>query len=161
MGLRRPSLEELKMLRMLASLQFRGLGELLIPDDIYIEVAKTGKVRKIMLSNKKIYMSLRAPDHRYVLHLEAGRVLWRATYLPMFRVIVDDAYKEFIVRGGNVFTKHVVFADPYIRPFDEVIVVDKNDKLLAVGRALHPGWLMNSLNRGEAVKVRETIGEEK
>jgi len=53
---------------------------------------------------------------------------------------------------GTVFAIGVLNADPGIRPFDEVIVV--NDRVIAVGRALMSGWEMQASKRGGAVVVR-------
>ncbi|MGZ7208232.1 MAG: PUA domain-containing protein [Halobacteriota archaeon] len=47
-------------------------------------------------------------------------------------------------------------ADPVIRPFDEVVVL--NDSTIAVGRALMSGWEMQESTRGAAVAVRHVEG---
>ena len=60
---------------------------------------------------------------------------------------IDD-----FVPKGTVFAIGVLNADPEIRPFDEVIVV--NDQIIAVGRALMSGWEMQASKRGGAVAVR-------
>ncbi|MDD1721106.1 MAG: archaeosine synthase subunit alpha [Euryarchaeota archaeon] len=62
-------------------------------------------------------------------------------------VWIDD-----FVPKGTVFAIGVQRADPVIRPFDEVIVL--NDNTIAVGRALMSGWEMQRSNRGAAVAVR-------
>ena len=43
---------------------------------------------------------------------------------------------EFIADGGDVFAAHVAKVDEEIRARDEVIVVDEDNHVLAVGRAL-------------------------
>ena len=50
--------------------------------------------------------------------------------------------------------KHVVKADRDIRPKDEVIVVDEEGGVLAVGHAILSGDEMTVFRRGVAVKVR-------
>jgi uncharacterized protein with predicted RNA binding PUA domain len=69
-------------------------------------------------------------------------------------VTVQDDVSEFIADGGDVFAAHVVRAHGDIRAKDEVIVIDKNRRVLAVGRAVLSGEEMTSFKRGVAVKVR-------
>ena len=61
--------------------------------------------------------------------------------------------------GINVFAKHVKDADPEIRPGSEVIIVDEEDNLLAVGKAILNGKEMIAFKSGIAVKVRRGVGE--
>lgn len=49
---------------------------------------------------------------------------------------------------------HIVKADDEIRAKDEVIVLDNNRRVLAVGRAVLSGAEMRAFKRGVAVKVR-------
>jgi len=49
----------------------------------------------------------------------------------------------------------VLLADARIRPGDEVLVVNENDELLAVGKARAPGSLMARLKGQDVVRVRE------
>ncbi|MFQ6013601.1 MAG: PUA domain-containing protein [Thermoplasmata archaeon] len=49
----------------------------------------------------------------------------------------------------------MVEADPELRPWEEVLVVDQKDALLAVGRALMNREEMRAFSVGQAVKVRE------
>lgn len=66
-------------------------------------------------------------------------------------VWIDD-----FVPKGTVFAIGVHRADPAIRPFDEVVVL--NDDVIAVGRALMSGWEMQASKRGAAVAVRHVEG---
>ena len=67
--------------------------------------------------------------------------------------------KKYIRKGRNVFAKHVKDADPEIRPGSEVIIVDEEDNLLAVGKAILNGKEMIAFKSGIAVKVRRGVGE--
>jgi len=75
-------------------------------------------------------------------------------------VTVRDDVSKFVAEGGDVFAKHVVKADCGIRPKDEVIVVDEEGEVLAVGRAVLSGEEMIAFTRGVAVKVRRGCVEE-
>ncbi len=159
---RKPTKEELRELRWIANIQFRGFGEELIPDDIELVVSpSTYKIRYLLLNNR-IYLSIRASDYRFLLHILSGRKLNSILPHPMLRVYVDTKYSDFIRKGGNVFAKHVVIADPEIRPGDEVLIIDsKSLELIGVGKAVKPGWAIPFHSWGEAVKTREGIGESK
>jgi 7-cyano-7-deazaguanine tRNA-ribosyltransferase len=76
---------------------------------------------------------------------------------PALRVFVETETAEFNRAGKNVFAKFVVDADPDLRPMDEVLVVDREDRLAAVGQALLNPEEMVDFDRGLAVKVREGL----
>ncbi|ADI32640.1 PUA domain-containing protein [Staphylothermus hellenicus] len=158
---RRPSVEELEELRTIADLEFRGVGRQLIPDDIVLVISPSTMKIRYLLFNNEIYLSLRAGDYRFILHVPAGRVLNKILPHPHLRIYVNSRYSGFIASGGNVFCKHVVMADPNIKPGDEVLVVDSDSyKLLGVGRAIKPGWEITYYRWGEAVRIREGVLEE-
>ncbi len=74
---------------------------------------------------------------------------------PALRVVIQDDVGTFISEGRNVFAKHVVDIDPSLLPEDEVIIVDTQDHLLAVGRLLLPPIEVKKFNWGVAVKTRK------
>lgn len=51
------------------------------------------------------------------------------------RVVVSDYAVPFVARGGRVFSKLVLRADPDVNPGDEVLVLDRNDRVITVARA--------------------------
>lgn len=155
---RRPTLNELKQLREIANLQFRGVGDAIIPDNISVLVSPTTLKIRALTIDDEIYMTLRAGDHRFVLHKAAAVKLNKVLQHPCLRVYVNENYCEFVIKGGNVFSKHVVLSDPTIRPGDEVLVHSYPTlELIATGRAIKPGWAMNLYSWGEAVRVKERI----
>jgi predicted RNA-binding protein (TIGR00451 family) len=70
---------------------------------------------------------------------------------------MNEESSEFIRKGGTAFCKHVIDADPEIRAYDEVILVDEKDKLLATGKAMLSCEEMKIFDHGVAVKVRYGI----
>ena len=74
-------------------------------------------------------------------------------FVPMVK---EDAV-PFIKEGKSAFAKFVVDCDPNLRPFDECLIVDEKDNLLAVGRTLLNRDEMLSFEYGMAVKTREAI----
>ncbi len=159
MIIRRPTSNELIELRSIAELQFKVPGDILIPEDVYVAVSpNTNKIRLVLRSGVK-YLGLRARDYRFNLYIPAGIVLNNSVPHPHMRVYVKKEYVPFIAKGKTLFCKHVLMADPEIRPEDEVLVVDSAGSLLAVGRALIAGHEVVYYKRGEAVKIREGVSE--
>jgi len=67
----------------------------------------------------------------------------------------------FVAQGRSVFAKHVVNADGEIRPREEVVVIDDEDKVVAVGKAILTGEEMKAFERGVAVRVRRGVAKER
>ena len=105
----------------------------------------------------KHILSLRAEDGFYTLKAEGGRILHAGLLRPALRVIVETDTAEFNRQGKNVMAKFVVECDAGLRPFDECLVVDERDALVAVGRALMNREEMLAFDRGVAVQVREGV----
>ncbi len=160
MIIRPPTCEEYRELVAIADLQFHGFGGEIIPKEILVVVSPSTQKIRYLIYNGKHFLALRAGDHRFILHIEGGRRINKVLPHPYLRVYVNSNYSQFIAKGGNVFCKHVVMADPDIRPGDEVLVVDIDTlELVGVGRAIKPGWEITYYSWGEAVRVREGVSE--
>lgn len=121
---------------------------------------KTGKVRNIRVvedGERKHLLSLRAEDGQFSIKIEGARRLHSSIVFPWLRVVVDNETGEYNAKGLNVFNKFIKDADRSIRPGDDVLVVNEDDDLLAVGKA-QAGWqfLIDSRS-GIGVKVREGV----
>ena len=110
-----------------------------------------------MIVDGRHVLSMRAHDGLFTLRAEGGKVLHRAFPKPALRVIVEADTAEFNRQGKNVFARFVAEADPGLRPGDEVLVVDPEDRLAAVGQALLNPEEMIAFERGLAVHVREGL----
>lgn len=145
-------------IRGIANYQFgRGAGEALFTDDVEVKLSRTtGKIRFIFLG-KTLLATLRARGGLLALTLKGSRRLLEAFPSPRFRVVVKDDVASFIASGRNLFAKHVVEADLEIRPYEEVVVTNSRDEVLAVGKALLSGEEMLVFKRGVAVKVRKGL----
>ncbi len=135
-----------------ADAMFRGKIEI-------VKSRKTGKIRNVISDGEHI-LSLRAGDGLYTLRPEGAQRILEKIPSPRMRVIVNDDSVPFVSEGRNAFAQFVLDADDEIRPMEEVIVVDRNDRLLATGRALLIKSEMKSLKKGIAVKVRTGSGDE-
>ena len=141
-----------------SEMQFgKGIAKILLKGDINLVKSKrTGKIRNIYCNGKHI-LSMRASDGLFTLKLGGARKIISKIKLPKLRVIVKKDAVSFIKEGKSVFSKFVKDCDIDLRPFDECIVVDEKDNLLAVGRCILNKNEMLSFNYGMAVKIREHI----
>jgi 7-cyano-7-deazaguanine tRNA-ribosyltransferase len=136
-----------------------GAGAALTTGDLRLEHSPaTGKLRTVHLDGEHI-LSLRAHDGFFTLKLAGARLLHAALPSPANRVVVADDSVPFNRAGKSVFAQFVRSCDEALRPFDEVLVVDEADGLVAVGQCLMVAEEMADFRRGMAVKVREGMPE--
>lgn len=155
--LQAPTVKELLKLRAVADYLFeKGVGRVLFPDGVRV-VKTRGRVRQVWLGGE-ILCSIRASDGFIVLNRKGAELIHSAMKPPRLRVTVSGDAAPFVARGKTVFVKHVKVADPEIRPAEEVLVVDLNDRLLASGKALLSGEEMLAFKVGKAVEVRRGFG---
>jgi len=145
---------ELKLMGMADYLLGRGAGKLFA--GARIEWSKTRRMRRIYSSDKLI-TTVRASDSFLVPTIEGAELLLKLPP-PRNRVVVIDDAVEFVKEGKSVFAGFVDSCDPELRPYQEVIVVDKNDELLATGTAKLNAQEMAAYQKGVAVKIRHKNG---
>jgi 7-cyano-7-deazaguanine tRNA-ribosyltransferase len=150
----------LEKIRSVADYQFgRDAGKKLFPDNVRVVYSKnTGKIRHIHLG-EELLATLRPTTGIFVLTLAGAKRLVREVKPLLCWVKVHDDAEPFVSKGRSAFAKHVIDADEEIRPNEEVIVVNRENEVLAVGRALLSGKEMKEFNRGMAVRVRRGVAE--
>jgi predicted RNA-binding protein (TIGR00451 family) len=153
-------MDALQKIRSIADYQFgKNTGKKLFPDTVNIVYSKnTGKIRHIHLQGK-LLATLRPTTGLLILTVAGAKHLMQEVNLPLCWVKVNDDAEPFVMKGRSAFAKHVIDADPTIRPNTEVIVINKRSKVLAVGRAILTGIEMKQFNRGMAVRVRRGVTE--
>ncbi len=151
----------LQKIRSTADYQFgKSVGAKLFPDDVDISYSKrTGRIRHIRLDGN-ILATLRPRDGLFSLTVAGAKRLWEASQSKRLWVKVQDDVAPFIAVGKSVFAKHVVDADEEIRPREEVVVLNEENVVVAVGSALLSGGEMVAFKRGVAVRVRRGVAEE-
>jgi uncharacterized domain 2 len=102
---------------------------------------------------------MRAHDGFLGLNIEGGNRLLQTVKYPANRVVVNEDSAEYNARGYNVFRKFVIDFDPHIIPLNDVLVVDSDDNLLAVGRAMLSGIEMATYRGGMVVSVNHHTRE--
>jgi 7-cyano-7-deazaguanine tRNA-ribosyltransferase len=153
-------MDSLQKIRTVADYQFgKDTGEKLFSDDVRIEHSKnTGKIRYIFLE-EQLLATMRPTTGLFVLTIAGAQRLAKEVNLLRLWVKIEDYAEPFVAQGRSVFAKHVVDADENIRPKEEVIILDANNQVLAVGRALLSGTEMMAFDRGIAVRVRHGVTE--
>ena len=144
-----------RRIRSIADYQYgAGVGQRLFPENVTIEYShSTGRIRYINLGSERI-ATLRPTDGMLSISVAAARALAKACPEAYCFVTVRQDVAKFVAEGGDVFAAHVVKADAEIRPKDEVVVVDEQGQVMAVGRAALSAAEMKAFKTGVAVKVR-------
>jgi uncharacterized protein with predicted RNA binding PUA domain len=153
--------DALRRVRAVADYQFgRGVGAELFPDRVKIIFSRrTRRIRYIYLDGKRL-ATMRPTDGMLSLSIRGARRILEDVASARCSVRVQDDVSKFIADGGDVFAAHVVKADEEVRAKDEVIVLDGDENVLAVGRAMLSGGEMKAFKRGVAVKVRRGCTDE-
>ena len=145
----------LDKVRSVADYQFgKGVGALLFPDSIKIEYSpRTGRIRYINLDGERL-ATLRPTDGLLSLSIKAAQFMAKNTPYAKCFVTVQNDVSKYIAAGGDVFAVHVVKVGDGVGAKDEVIALDEDGDVLAVGRAMLSSGEMKAFKTGVAVKVR-------
>ena len=79
---------------------------------------------------------------------------------PQFKkncVIPNEDAIPFVSEGRSLFCKHVKWCGSNIKTGSDVVVMDNDGRILAVGRARMSSNMMSWFDSGVAVRVREGI----
>ena len=145
---------EISRLKMVCDYQFfSGAGNIIMDGDVSVHRSKrTGKIRNVVVDGEHV-LSLRAEDGMFTLRLTGAKRLCH--HGKGKHVVVDSETGEYNKQGKNVMSKFVLNVSSDMNPSDEVYVVDEDNNLLAVGRALLNAAEIEDFQRGIAIKVRE------
>lgn len=151
---------DLQKIRAIANYQFESnVGHILFPEEVELTHSRrTGRIRHISLEGG-LLATLRPRDSLFSLTIHGAQRLKTALKPLQSRVVARKDVEEFIKSGRNLFARHVVTVDEEVRPGNEVVIINEDDEILAVGRALLSGMEMLAFKRGVAVKVRRGVEE--
>jgi uncharacterized protein with predicted RNA binding PUA domain len=150
----------LAKVRSIADYQFgKGVGAKLFPDNIEIQYSpRTGRIRYINLDSERL-ATLRPTDGVLSLSLKAAQLMAKNTPFAKCFVTVKNEVSRFVAAGGDVFAVHVVKVDSEVGAKDEVIALDEEGNVLAVGRTALSSEEIKAFKIGVAVKVRHGANE--
>lgn len=147
--------------RAIADYQFgKGVGAKLFPDNIEIQLSpRTGRIRYINLDGERL-ATLRPTDGLLSLSIKAAQTVAKDIPEAKCFITVKNDVAPYIARGGDVFAVHVVKVDDEVGAKDEVIAIDEDRNVLAVGRTLLSSGEIRAFKTGAAVKTRHGAKEE-
>lgn len=149
--------ERIRKARIIADYQFgRGTGAVLFPATVEFLLSRTRRIAQIKEDGTRI-ATLRSLDGLFTLSIEGARRLHQMLPYPRLRVVMNAESRDFVRKGETAFCKHVLDADPELRAYDEVLVVDEQDHLLATGRVMLASTELKNFQHGVAVKVRQGV----
>jgi predicted RNA-binding protein (TIGR00451 family) len=132
----------------------KGISQTIPIDRLGFTFSKrTGKVKGVFLGDDLI--ATFRPDGGIALTIHGAKLFVKNPKFADNCVVVKDEAKDFISMGRSVFTKHVVSCGKRIKPKSEVVIVDINGNVIAVGKALLSAKMMGQFRSGVAVKVRK------
>ncbi len=145
--------------RSIADYQFgKGVGAKLFPEEIQIQLSpRTGRIRYINLNGERL-ATLRPTDGLLSLSIKAAETMAAIPEAKCFVTLKNDV-APYIARGGDVFAVHVVKVDDEVGAKDEVIAIDEDRHVLAVGRTLLSSSEILAFKTGAAVKTRHGAKE--
>lgn len=144
--------------RSVADFQFgKGVGTALFPEGVEFEYSKrTGRIRFINLNGERL-ATLRPTDGLLSLSIKAAKTIADNAPTAKCFVTIQNDVSKYIAQGGDVFAVHVVAVDEEVYAKDEVIVLDEDKNVLAVGRTVLSAPEIRAFKTGVAVKVRHGI----
>ena len=136
----------------------------ILPPNIEIEYSKkTGKIKNFSLNGKLIGTfrtdgGIALTIHGSELFLQ-NKNFFRNCIFPIEDVV------PFVSEGRSLFAKHVLKCGENVKIGSEVAILNSNQNVIAVGRALLPYYFFcnknnknnSSMIKGVAVKIREGI----
>ncbi|MCE4600055.1 MAG: tRNA-guanine transglycosylase [Desulfurococcales archaeon] len=151
---RKASRDEIEVLRAIAAFQWDwNVAFSLFPEGEEFSVdIRRGRVRYVILEGR-VYLTLRPNDGLFSVSIPAAERIVSSTVPPRFRLVVRGDRE---IRG-SILARDIVGIDPGLRPGDEVVIVDKEDSLIGVGRLRVPVNMMEGLVYGEVARVRSRV----
>lgn len=122
----------------------------------YVRSKSNDRVRNVYVDDDHV-VSLRAEDGYFSLTGAGAKRLHAGLRAPRCRVQVTADSAAFNGEGRNVMATFVTSMDPDLRPGDDCLVVDPDDRLVAHGRVVLTAHEVPSFTRGVAVRVREGL----
>jgi conserved protein with predicted RNA binding PUA domain len=133
-----------------------GVSESLLGEKLQFEYSKrTGRIKNFSIGSE-LLATLR-PDGGMALTIAGAKIFLTRVQFRKNCVIPNYEALPFVSEGRSLFCKYVEWCGSNVKVGSDVAIIDTNNKVLAVGRALFGSNSMKKYHRGVAVKVREGI----
>jgi conserved protein with predicted RNA binding PUA domain len=116
---------------------------------------RTGRIKSFNFDNQ-LAGTLRT-DGGIALTLSGAETLLKNPLFIINCVIPIQEAVRFVSEGRSLFCKHVKWCGSNVRVGSDVVVIDDNEKVLAVGRAKLASHMMKKFDSGVAVRIRQGI----
>ena len=126
-----------------------------LPTNLQFTYSKrTGRIQHVY-QNNSLLCTLRT-DGGLAITPYFAQILLKSKKFLENCVEIDDDSKPFVENGNSVFSKHVIWCGKNILIGSEVPVLHKK-KVIAVGKAILSSRMINSVKKGVAVKIRDSL----
>jgi len=126
-----------------------------LPKKIEITYSKkNGRIRSVF-HDEKLLCTLRIDGGLAITPLFA-QMLLKSKKFKENCLEIDIDSKPFVEEGRSVFCNHVIWCGKNIQISSDVPVLFKS-KVIAVGRAVLSSEMIQSQNRGVAIKIRDSL----
>ena len=115
---------------------------------------KNGRIRSVF-NDEKLLCTLRIDGGLAITPLFA-QMLLKSKKFKENCIEIDIDSKPFIEEGRSVFCNHVVWCGKNIQISSDVPVLFKS-KVIAVGKAVLSSEMIQSQNKGVAIKIRDSL----
>ena len=133
-----------------------GVSTALDGEDLQFEFSKkTGRIKNFSLRNELV--ATFRTDGGLALTIYGAKELLKSKQFRENCVIPIPEAISFVSEGRSLFCKHVEWCGSYIKVGSDVAIINKDNAVLATGRALFGCSIMKKYPKGVAVKIREGI----
>jgi conserved protein with predicted RNA binding PUA domain len=133
-----------------------GVSTALDGEDLQFEFSKkTGRIKNFSLRNELV--ATFRTDGGLALTIYGAKELLKSKQFRENCVIPTPDAISFVSEGRSLFCKHVEWCGSYIKVGSDVAIINKDNAVLATGRALFGCSIMKKYPKGVAVKIREGI----
>ncbi len=147
-------LHEMKV-RTVSDYQFSsGAGNVLTDGVLEFNTNRMGSIKNVILDGDHV-LSMRHYDGLFTLKPDGAVRLHKELAPPLSRVKVTDDSATYNREGKNVFAGFIIDAWDHILPGDEVLIVDKDDSLVAIARSTMNSIEMDHFKKGIAARTRD------
>ena len=138
-----------------------GVGKKILGDgpnekEWYVEIAPTGKIRRVFIEDELAF-TLRPKDFYPVPYIKGAVLLHKSLPFLKRRVVVNDEQEKFVLQKRSVLNKFVLDIDPELHAGDYVLIVNKDDELLAIGQLILPPRVIKELDHGFGVETKKVL----
>lgn len=133
-----------------------GVSTALDGEDLQFEFSKkTGRIKNFSLRNELV--ATFRTDGGLALTIYGAKELLKSKQFRENCVIPTPEAISFVSEGRSLFCKHVEWCGSYIKVGSDVAIINKDNAVLATGKALFGCSIMKKYPKGVAVKIREGI----